>query len=85
MQLMPIVSTADHSLLSLTGGQSQFEVQASSVRAAVHEIDHRHPGVLAHVEAGMAIAIDGVIHQDGWLEPLAPSSEVVLIPRIAGG
>jgi molybdopterin synthase sulfur carrier subunit len=82
---MPTISTTDHSLLALTGGQTHFEVPPGSVRQALQTLEARHPGVLAHVDAGMAIAIDGVIHQDGWLEPIGPDSEVVLIPRISGG
>jgi hypothetical protein len=33
----------------------------------------------------MAVAIDGVICQDTYLEPINPDSEVCLIPKIAGG
>ena len=82
---MAIISTVDHALLALTGGQARFEVQASTVQAALRQIDASHPGVLEKVETGMAIAIDGEIHQDGLLEPISPDSEVVLIPRISGG
>ncbi|MFN5510631.1 MAG: MoaD/ThiS family protein [Burkholderiales bacterium] len=82
---MAVLSTVDQSLLHLTGGQARFEVEATTVRAALRQIDTRHPGVLARVEAGMAIAIDGEIHQDGLLESIGPDSEVVLIPRISGG
>jgi len=80
-----VVSSVDQGLLALTGGQARFEVQAATVRAALRQIDALHPGVLAWVEAGMAIAIDGEIHQDGLLEPIGPESDVVLIPRISGG
>ena len=33
----------------------------------------------------MALAIDGEIYQDGYLAPLGPDSEIVLIPKIGGG
>ena len=33
----------------------------------------------------MAVAIDGVIYQDAYGAKLAPDSEIVLIPKIAGG
>ena len=64
---MAVVSSVDQGLLALTGGQARFEVQAATVRAALRQIDALHPGVLARVEAGMAIAIDGEIHQEGLL------------------
>ena len=45
----------------------------------------RFPGLGAHVEDSMAIAIDGEIHQDALGEALAPDAEVVFVPMIAGG
>ena len=33
----------------------------------------------------MAAAIDGTIYQDAYNAPLGESSEIYLIPRIAGG
>jgi len=60
-------------------------VQAADVRGLIAELERRFPGLGAHVETRMAIAIDGEIHQDALDAPLAPDSEVVLIPRIAGG
>ncbi len=50
---MAVLSTVDQSLLHLTGGQARFEVEATTVRAALRQIDTLHPGVLARVEAGM--------------------------------
>ena len=37
------------------------------------------------LEAGMAIAIDGEIYADPFLEPIGPDSEVYFLPRIGGG
>jgi hypothetical protein len=31
------------------------------------------------------VAIDGQIYQDALLQPIAPDSEVFLLPQIAGG
>jgi hypothetical protein len=33
----------------------------------------------------MAVAIDGQIYQDPFLEPISPNSEVFFLPRIGGG
>lgn len=69
----------------LTGGLRSFEVEAASVRRLLAELERRYPGLGAHVEENMAIAIDGEIHQDALAEPLGPNSEVVLIPKLSGG
>ena len=68
-----------------TGGQTEFEVEATTFRRLVLELERRFPGLGTQVEECMAIAIDGEIHQDADLVALAPTSEVYLIPRIGGG
>lgn len=68
-----------------TGGASEFEVQADTVRGLIAELDARFPGLGAYVDRRMAIAIDGEIHQDAWFSPVGADSEVFLIPKIGGG
>jgi molybdopterin converting factor small subunit len=69
----------------LTGGLTAFDVEADTVRRLIAQLDARFPGLGAAVDGRMAVAIDGEIHQDAWTSPLAPDSEVYLIPRIGGG
>ena len=69
----------------LTGGVSSLEVEARTVRGLIEALDARFPGLGLFIDARMAFAIDGVIHQDAWFAVLAPDSEVVLIPKIGGG
>jgi hypothetical protein len=33
----------------------------------------------------IAVAIDGTVFQDAWLEKITENSEVYLLPRIGGG
>jgi molybdopterin converting factor small subunit len=68
-----------------TGGQGEFDVEATSVRRLILALDQRFPGLGAYIDRRMAFAIDGVIHQDAYAEPLAADSEVCLIPKIGGG
>jgi molybdopterin converting factor small subunit len=69
----------------LTGGQSEFEVEADTVHRMIRELDRRFPGLGRQIDEGMAVAIDGEIFQDAYAERLAPDSEVYLIPKIGGG
>jgi molybdopterin converting factor small subunit len=69
----------------LTGGVSEFDVEADTVRRMIVELDRRYPGLGEQIDEGMAVAIDGEIFQDAYLEKLKPDSEVVLIPKIGGG
>ena len=68
-----------------TGGLGAFDVEANTVGRLIAELEHRFPGLGAHVEKNMAIAIDGEIFQDAFAAPLGARSEVVLIPKISGG
>jgi sulfur-carrier protein len=68
-----------------TGGASEFDVAATTVRRMILELEARYPGFGDYVERRMAIAIDGEIHQDAWGAELKPDSEVYLIPKIGGG
>ena len=68
-----------------TGGQSEFEVEADTVRRMIAELDRRFPGLGQQIDESMAVAIDGEIYQDAYMARLDPESEVVLIPKIGGG
>ena len=82
---MPKVVAACSSCRAFTGGVTEFEVEGDTVRRVIEALDRLYPGFGEHIERRMAIAIDGEIHQDALFEPLAPDSEVFLIPRIGGG
>ena len=82
---MPTVSSITQQVRDLTGGLDSFEVQADSVRGLIAELERRYPGLGMLVSEKMAIAIDGEINQDALGTSLDADSEVVLIPRIAGG
>ncbi len=82
---MARVATISQRVRDFTGGQGAFEIEADSVRRLIAALEARWPGLGAHVEENMAIAIDGDIHQDALDTPLRAESEVVLIPRLSGG
>jgi len=80
-----VVLSSGSSLQTLTGGQTELEVEATTFRRLVLELERRFPGLGKQVEEGMAIAIDGEIYQDAYGAELRPGSEIVLIPKIGGG
>jgi sulfur-carrier protein len=82
---MPRVVISGQAARRLTGGVSEFEVEADTFRRLILELERRFPGLGYQVEEGMAVAIDGEIFQDAYLAPLAPNSEIYLIPKIGGG
>ena len=72
-------------LKQFTGGASEIEIEADTVRRLFDALGKRYPALRPHLEEGIAVAIDGQIYQDAWLEPVPPDSEVHLLPQIAGG
>ena len=68
-----------------TGGASEFDIEATTVRGVIAALDARFPGLGEFVDRKMAFAIDGEIHQDAWFSPVGPDSEIYLIPKIGGG
>jgi molybdopterin converting factor small subunit len=82
---MPRVVLAGIAARRFTGGQTEFEVEADTVRRMIVELDRRFPGLGHQIDEGMAVAIDGEIYQDAYQTRLEPGSEIVLIPKIGGG
>ena len=82
---MPQVVIAGTAARRFTGGQSEFDIEADTVRRMITELDRRFPGLGRQIDESMAVAIDGEIFQDAYLQPLAADSEIVLIPKIGGG
>jgi molybdopterin converting factor small subunit len=82
---MPKVLISGSSCQRFTNGKAELEVAATTFRRLVLELEERFPGLGKQVEEGMAVAIDGEIFQDAYSARFGPDSEVVLIPKIAGG
>ena len=82
---MPRVVLMGMASRRFAGGLSEFDVEADTFRRLITELEARYPGLGKQVEDGMAIAIDGTIYQDAYGARIGPDSEVVLIPKIAGG
>jgi sulfur-carrier protein len=71
-------------LTQFTGGAGALELKVRDVRELLRVLGERYPALEPHL-GSVAVAIDGQIYQDAWLEPIPPDSEVHLIPQIAGG
>ena len=61
-----------------------MDVAVGSVRELLQLLESRWPGC-GEVLGKCAIAIDGQIYQDAFLERLQPDSEVFFMQRIEGG
>lgn len=68
-----------------TGGETELELEAATIRQLFRQLGERYPALAPHLEDGLAVAIDGQIYQDTWLEPIPADAEVHVLPQIAGG
>lgn len=68
-----------------TNDEPGVEVQAANFRELVVALEKIYPGIAEVVSEGMAVAIDGEIIHDPYMEPIRPDSEVHFLHRIAGG
>jgi hypothetical protein len=74
----------DH-LTQHTAGVRELEVDTSSFRDLVAKLEARFPGISAVLLGKVAVAIDGHIIHDPFLDPIGPASEVYFLHRIEGG
>lgn len=72
-------------LRQYTGGVTELDVAAASVRQLFVRLTEKFPDLGPHLAEGLAVAIDGQIYQDALLEPILENSEVHILPQIAGG
>jgi molybdopterin converting factor small subunit len=73
------------SLKPLADGQSQVEIEASTIGELLAQLGKSYPGLKPRLQAGVSVSINGRIFRDSWLEKIPPGSEVYLLPRVSGG
>ncbi len=76
--------TLNGNLKQYTGGVSELELDVANIRQLHRKLGEQFPELAPHLES-VAVAIDGQIYQEVLLEPIAPDSDVHLLPQIAGG
>ncbi|RPG31470.1 MAG: MoaD/ThiS family protein [Gammaproteobacteria bacterium TMED92] len=69
---------------AITGGECVLSIAVDNYRDLHAELVLRWPKLDALLNR-YAVAIDGQIYQDAFMEPLAAHSDVFFMPRIEGG
>ncbi len=81
-------------LRTLTNGNSDVEVTAATVRAAITELDRKHPGLGAKILDGAGavkpfiriyVGPDDIGELSGLDTEITARDEISIIPAIAGG
>ena len=72
-------------LKNFTNGVEELELEASSVKSLITEMDRRCPEIADALESGFALAIDGEVIANPGYEKLAEVSEVRFLSPMRGG
>ncbi|NNG04679.1 MAG: MoaD/ThiS family protein [Inquilinus sp.] len=72
-------------LQAAAGGQSEFELEAATIRELLTRLGKDHPKLKPILDEGVTVAIDGELYRRAWFQPIPPDSEVYILPRMAGG
>ena len=72
-------------LKNFTNGVEELEVEATSVKSLIAEMERQYPGIADALESGFALAIDGEVIANPGYEKLAEVSEVRFLSPMRGG
>ena len=74
----------DH-LQQHTSGTREVVADAATYRDLLTVLEQRFPGITDALLGKVAVAIDGDIIHDPFLDPIRPTSEVHFLHKIEGG
>ena len=72
-------------LKNLTNGVEELEVEATSVKSLIADLDRQFPGIAEALDSGFALAIDGEVVANPGYEKLRDVSEVRFLSPLKGG
>jgi molybdopterin synthase sulfur carrier subunit len=80
-------------LQQLTGGNQQVQIEGTTVRRLINNLEAQYPGIKEYLVdemeddliAGIAVIVDGEVSQLGMLEKVSENAEVHFLPAIGGG
>ena len=73
------------SLAPYTDGVLEIEMPGETVRALIAGLEAAYPGLAEKLSSRLAVAIDGDIIADPYLEAVGTASEVHFLPPVGGG
>jgi molybdopterin synthase sulfur carrier subunit len=69
-----------------TGGAREFDIEATTMRDVLKELERRYPGIHDHLVEETTVAIDGEIHDEpAYFQKVRDGCEIFFIPKLEGG
>ena len=72
-------------LKNFTNGVEELELEVTSVKSLIAELDRHYPGITDALESGFALAIDGEVIANPGYEKLSEGTEVQFLSSMQGG
>ncbi len=72
-------------LRSKAGGQSEFQIPASTIRDIFLRLSEDFPDLEAELEHNVSVAIDGKVYRDTLFVNVDDAAEVFILPKLQGG
>ena len=72
-------------LQAAANGEASISIVAATIGQLLSKLEAQYPNMSQHLEAGIAVAIDGQIYRDDWSKEIPTDAEIYLLPRIQGG
>jgi molybdopterin converting factor small subunit len=83
---MPMVKVSFMSTFrAAVGGAEALEIEATTLRELMRKVVESYPRMQSHLDAGIALAINGEIYRDNRDVEIQEGSEVFVMPRLQGG
>lgn len=76
---------------NLTGGEHRVQIEGSTVRQIVNNLEDSYPGFKERIlddnqiKPSISVAVDGEVTTLGMLEKVGENSEVHFLPALGGG
>ena len=72
-------------LKNLTNGVEELEIETTSVKSLIADLERQFPGIAEALDSGFALAIDGEVIANPGYEKIKEVSEVRFLSPLKGG
>tara|TARA_B100001123_G_scaffold433347_1_gene557903 strand:+ start:1109 stop:1354 length:246 start_codon:yes stop_codon:yes gene_type:complete len=73
------------SLKNFTNGVEELEIETTSVKSLIADLERQFPGIAEALDSGFALAIDGEVIANPGYEKIKEVSEVRFLSPLKGG
>ncbi|MGH6959638.1 MAG: MoaD/ThiS family protein [Dongiaceae bacterium] len=73
------------SMKAAAGGRTEFEIEAANAQQLLARLGRDHPKLKPLLDRGVSISIDNQLYREPAFQPITATSEVFILPRMAGG